>query len=133
MSIDIFPGSIGAGVYEKYANRVFNIGAVGANQIRNLSGGKLEQSVWVSILFEYSFYFIAMTREMGLLDAPAMKRTRIIEELGSTFVPAAVDFIFDAEDGNSALKTRYSQLLAARIHEYEKFDAIMPKDELDDF
>ena len=107
-NIDIFGEDSIGDIYQKYANRIFKCSAIGANALRKINDGEMSRAVWVTILFEHIYFYMAVTAEMGLHESDDARQERILSKLAQLLIPYAADYVFDdvRRDGNEGMKCR---------------------------
>jgi hypothetical protein len=127
--IDIF-GDHNLNLYQKYTNAVVNVALVGANQVRLHTGGDLKKETWMKVMWEFVYFYVALTRDHGLAESDATRREQVGDKLTSLLVPALVDYLFEDIHGdeNESFKTYYLAELAQRMQRYEKCRAVLPGD-----
>ena len=125
---DIFPDGHPEDLYKRYANRIFNCSAIGANAIRKARGGAVPDDTWVSILFEFVFFYAALTATTGLVESDNERRERVIAKLSRLVIPHAVDYLLEDtdEDGNEKTKDQLLEEGTKRSKDYEKCEQFLP-------
>jgi len=108
-----------------YANRLFSLAVTGANATRALNQGELPKQIWLSIVFEYLFFYITVTDREGLKALPAGERMKLTTRLVDVLMTRVVNEVFE---GNGAAVERYKAVAAERLQEYEKFDSTLRGD-----
>jgi hypothetical protein len=126
--IDIIGADAPDDVFKKYSNAVFNVSAIGANTVRRLQDKKMSGETWVAILFEFIFFYVALTSELGLYDSPEERRERIVSRLSEYLIPPAVDYVLEdlKGNGNRVAKEHFLEECAARVEQYARFPHAMP-------
>lgn len=124
--VDIFPDEESGNIYKRYSNRIFNCSAIGANAIRKINADGLSSDAWVSILFEFLFFYVALTAETGLIESDIERRERVITKLSQLVIPAAVEYLLD--DSNDKTRNHLLGECAGRLQEYAKYDQFLPFD-----
>jgi hypothetical protein len=127
-NIDIFGEDAKGDIYQKYANRIFKCSAIGANALRKINDGEMSRAVWVTILFEHVYFYMAVTSEMGLYESDEARRERILSKLAQLLIPYAADYVFDdvRKDGNEGMKNQLLQQCVVRMKEYSRCKRIVP-------
>jgi hypothetical protein len=127
-NIDIFGEDATGDIYQKYANRVFKCSAIGANALRKINDGEMSRSVWVTILFEHIYFYMAVTSEMGLYESDDERRERVLSKLAKLLISYASDYVFDdvRRDGNEGRKNQLLQQCVIRVKEYSECKRIVP-------
>lgn len=124
MEINLFanrfvdPGSI-----EGLANRIFKCSVVGANALKQAAEKPIARSVWLSIVFEFVFFYIALAKGHSWTHLPPEKQETIASRVSNVLITAVVDYVFDDgdHDANAARVAQFKDELAARMEEYGKF------------
>lgn len=126
--IDIFNHNYGVDPLKPYASRIFNCSVAGANEVGRFLDGGIPKFVWLEIVFEFMFYYVALTKGRVLDDMEEDYKKDITNQLVGVLVPAAVDYIFvDPRGGsNMGLKQKYLDQAAKRAMEYDGFRQILP-------
>ena len=128
--IDIFGEGLSGTIYSKYANRVVNVALVGANQVRRHMGEDFKKETWMQVLFEFVYFYVALTRDHGLAESDDARRERVGEKLSNLMIPALVDYLLEdvRRDDNESFKTYYLAELAQRMQRYEKCKEVLPSE-----
>jgi len=116
---------------KEYANRLFTCSVTGAHAVKNQIEGGLPKQIWLSIVFEYLFFYIALTRGYVLRHAAPQVRDQITASLMDVLLSAAVDFVFDDKSPAAAdsRKMRYTEEANARIREYDRYESVLSRKE----
>jgi hypothetical protein len=129
-TLNIFGDDAGSmDAVQRYANRVFNCSVVGANEFKRLTDDGLTTDIWLSIVFEFLFFYVAVTANRASAEEGKQVTTELVDKL----IPQVVDYVFEdvRQDQNAAMKKSYMNEVAARIDEYNRFDRVMPLAESD--
>jgi len=118
-------------LYQKYVNRVVNVALIGANQVRLHTGGTLKKDTWMKVLWEFVYFYVALTRDHGLAASDTERRDRVGDKLSGLLVPSLVDYLFEdvRGDENESFKTYYLAELTQRLQRYEQCRAVLPGDD----
>ena len=81
--VDIFNEEPSGDFYKKYCNRVVNVALVGANQVRRHMGEDFKKKTWMQTLFEFVYFYIALTRDHGLAESDSTRRERVGDKLST--------------------------------------------------
>jgi len=129
--VNIFDEGLSSDFYMKFSNRMVNIALVGANQVRRHMGEDFKKETWMQTLFEFVYFYIALTRDHGLAESDSARRERVGDKLSNLLIPALVDYLFEdvRRDENESFKTYYLAELMQRLQRYEKCKATLPGDD----
>ena len=79
--------------------------------------------MWLSIVFEFVFFYVAMVKRHSWGDLPPEKQEARAGDLSNVLLTAVVDYVF--EEGVATAKTarveHFKAELAARMEEYGEF------------
>ena len=128
--VDIFNEEPSGDFYKKYCNRVVNVALVGANQVRRHMGEDFKKETWMQTLFEFVYFYIALTRDHGLAESDSTRRERVGDKLSNLMIPALVDYLLEdiRRDENESFKTYYLAELTQRLQRYEKCKEVLPSE-----
>ena len=128
--VDIFNEELPGDIYKKYSNRVVNIALVGANQVRRHMGEDFKKETWMQVLWEFVYFYIALTRDHGLADSDDARRERVGDKLSNLMIPALVDYLLEdvRRDKNESFKTYYLAEFTQRMQRYEKCKEVLPSE-----
>jgi hypothetical protein len=105
------------------ASRIFKCSVVGAGELKRASENPVSRPMWLSIVFEYVFFYVALVKRFSWAALPAEKQEKRTDNLSEVLITAVVDYVF--EDGGSAANVarvaQFKAELAARMEEYGKF------------
>jgi len=133
-SVNLFATEEALDNYKKYSNRVFLVSAVGANAIQHVDGDRLPKDVWVTLVFEFIYFYVAHAEAAARTIGGDAHADRVSKRLGEALVHAAVDYVFDDvyKDGNQTLKLKQMSELAERLATYGKYERAIPEKEGDE-
>ena len=116
-----------------YANRVFSCSVTGAHAIKHLVEGELPMKIWLSIVFEFLFFYIALTRGHGRRDASPQHRDELMTNLTDLLIAGTVDYVFDNGSPEMAevRRERYKAEAIARVREYSGFEEMIRDTEVE--
>jgi hypothetical protein len=118
----VVPGSM-----EGLASRIFKCSVVGANELKRTVEKSIPRPVWLSIVLEFVFFYIALANRHSSAHLPDEKQEKNTGELSDTLLTAIVDYVF--EDGgdaaNAARVNQFKAELEARMQEYGKFELMV--------
>ena len=122
----VAPGSV-----EGLASRIFKCAVVGSNELKRASEKMVSRPVWLSMVFEYVFFYLALARRTAWAHLPEEKQEALFTRVSDVLLAALVDFVF--EDGTDALKRQrvdhLKEELSARIVEYGKYQMMIRESE----
>jgi hypothetical protein len=131
--IDIFNHEYGIDPLKPYASRMFNCSVVGAHEMSGLMDTKPPQDVWLSIVFEFMYFYLALTKGHVLKDVPRQRRDEVMNGLVELLIPRVIDYIFDAPNENQRrlLKDQYLKMTRARLETYDEYKKLLADTEND--
>jgi hypothetical protein len=108
--------------------------AIGANAVQRLGETRMPKSLWVAILFEFIYFYVAHAEAGARVAGGDDHAERIVKRLGESLIHGAVDFVFDDvhKDGNQTLKLERMSELTERRNAYRKHERVMPEHEGDE-
>lgn len=110
-----------------HANRMFAAAAVGANIIRKLSPSTIDQQTWVSVLFEFTNFYVAMTASQAERSRKVDRREEVGKRYLDVLIPGIVNYIFDAATQDmAAVRSVYMEDAIARFSEYRACEKMIP-------
>lgn len=107
-----------------YANRLFSLAVTGANATRMLNEGELPKQIWLSVVFEYLFFYITITNREGLKSLPAGERMNLTMHLIDVLMTRVVEQVFEGK----GIIERYKTVAAERLQEYGEFESTLRGD-----
>lgn len=123
MSIRLFKGHQ---PLHELGNRIFAVAVAGANDVRGMSQG-IPQQVFLSMVFEYTFFYLALTFEQGFGGMRAGRRKQVYEELVDLLIPAIVDFLFEenADHDKESMRKKFIGEAGVRLKNYREFASMV--------
>jgi len=118
---------------EDLANRIFTCSVIGANELKRVSESDIARPAWLSIVFEYAFFYVALAKRHTWADLPAETQESRAKNLSEVLLTAVVDYVFE-DAGTVTCAARVEQFkaeLEARMEEYGKFDLFAGETESD--
>ena len=106
-----------------HACRMFNGSVIGANAIRRFAGEGFPHTIWLSIVFEFMFFYFALTHHEALKDWRPDRRDKLTERLVQLLISRSVEYVLD--DPTGKLVGKYSENAAARIEQYGRCESIL--------
>lgn len=112
---------------EGLASRIFTCSIVGANELKRAAEKPIPQSVWLSMVFEFVFFYLVVAARHSWAHLAAEKQRLMVSQATDVLLTAAVDYVFDddSDDANTARVEQFKAELAARMEEYGKFELIV--------
>jgi hypothetical protein len=117
------------GSIEALANRIFTCSIVGANELKRTAEGPIPRSIWLSIVFEFMFFYLTLVRYQVWAHLPKDKQEALANKTNDVLLRAAVNYVFE-DDDNEANEERVENFkgeLAARMEEYKAFKVLVRK------
>jgi len=124
MSLTLFDDKDGP--LHALGNRIFACAAAGANEVRGMSP-RCPQQVFLSMVFEYTFFYFAVIYEQGFGGMAKGRRNHVYTELQNLVIPAIIDFVFEEDAGHNkaSMTSKFTKEANARLEKYRKFDSIV--------
>lgn len=119
------------GSIEDITSRIFKCSIVGANTLRRIAEKPMQRPVWLSVVFEYMFFYLTLTRQHTWDHLPVENQEKLANEASHMLLTAVVDYVFE-DDGTTENTVRVEQFkaeLAGRIEEYSKFACLIRESE----
>jgi hypothetical protein len=131
--IDIFNHEYGIDPLKPYASRVFNCSVVGANEIVRLMDHNVPRDVWLGIVFEFMYFYLALTDGQVLKDVAGERKEEVTNGLVDLLIPRAVDYIFEIpnERQSEMHKQQHMKMAIARLKAYKEYKRVLPDTEKD--
>ena len=131
--VDIFNHEYGIDPLKPYASRLFNCAVVGANEVARLADHALTRDAWLNIVFEFMYFYLALTKGHVLKDVQAGRKKEVTLGLVDVLIPRVVDYIFDISNPKQSndLKTKHLKMAVERLKVYEEYKTLLPETEND--
>jgi hypothetical protein len=108
---------------EGLATRIFECSVIGANDLKRAVDKPISRPVWLSIVFEFAFFYITLAKRHSWAHHPVEKQEKLTNQLSDVLLTAVVDYVFEdgAAASNTARVEHFKAELEARIAEYGEF------------
>lgn len=125
MSIRLFNG-VQDGPLHELGNQIFACAVAGANDVRGMSPG-IPQQVFLSMVFEFTFFYLAVAFEQGFGAMREGRRKQVYEELVNLLIPAIVDFMFEENEDHDteSMIRKFTGEAATRLKNYREFASMV--------